>query len=250
MRRRLHSQRGVAYLSLIILVAVIALVGALGVKMGAALQRSAAEQELLFIGAQFADALQSYASATPAGQPPQPPSLKELLKDPRFPTVRRHLRKLFVDPMTGKAEWGIVYASGTTGVLGVYSLSQAKPVKIGNFATRFKSFEGKEHLSDWKFMPELATATLPAADGLSNGVPAAPPATSQPPLVPPAASQPPLAAPASGQALPVPEAAAMPSPAVPEAASMPSPPAPQPVPLAAPPAPEDPPASEPESQEP
>ena len=196
-----RRQRGFTYLSVIILVAVLALVGAAGLKMGSVLQRSAAEQELLDIGAQFSDALQSYASATPAGQPPQPPSLKELLKDPRFPVIRRHLRKLFVDPITGKAEWGIDYVSGTTGVLGVHSLSQAKPVKIGNFETRFRAFEGKEHLSEWKFMAVLATQTRAAADGLGNAVPAAPPATSLPPLVPP---PPPLTAPAPPPEVPPP----------------------------------------------
>ena len=116
---RLPGRRraGFTFISLIILVAIIGLVGATAIKLGAVMQRSAAERELLNIGAQFSDALQSYAKATPPGQPAQPPSLKELLLDPRFPAVRRHLRKIFVDPMTGKAEWGITYVAGTTGVV-------------------------------------------------------------------------------------------------------------------------------------
>ena len=152
MRRPVKRRNGgFTYLSLIILVAIIGLVSASALKLGSVLQRSRAEQELLDIGAAFSDALQSYANATPAGFPPQPPSLKELLKDPRFPTVRRHLRKVFVDPMTGKAEWGITYLGDKAGVLAVYSLSDAKPVKIGNFPQRFQGLAGKQKISEWRF---------------------------------------------------------------------------------------------------
>jgi type II secretory pathway pseudopilin PulG len=152
---------GFTYLSLIILVAIIGLVSASALKLGSVLQRSRAEQELLDIGAAFSDALQSYANATPAGFPPQPPSLKELLKDPRFPTVRRHLRKVFVDPMTGKAEWGISYLGDKVGVLAVYSLSDAKPVKIGNFPQRFQGLAGKQKISEWRFAATGGTLPVP-----------------------------------------------------------------------------------------
>ena len=80
-RPRKRRDGGFTYLSLIILVAIIGLVSASALKLGSVLQRSRAERELLDIGAAFSDALQSYANATPAGFPPQPPSLKELLKD-------------------------------------------------------------------------------------------------------------------------------------------------------------------------
>ena len=158
-------QRGFTYLGLIILVAILGLVGAAGLKMGSLLQRQAVEQELLDIGAQFADALQSYAGATPAGQPQQPPNLAALLRDPRFPQVRRHLRKLYVDPITGRAEWGLLYQPGTNGIIGVHSLSKAVPLKIGNFDVRFAGFEGKAHFSEWHFMVDAQVqATLAAAD--------------------------------------------------------------------------------------
>jgi type II secretory pathway pseudopilin PulG len=196
-------EKGFTYLGLIVTVAIIGLVGAATLKVDALLRRAAAEQELLEIGATFSEALRSYADATPRGQPQlPPPSLQDLLKDPRYPGVRRHLRKIFVDPMTGKAEWGIVYANnpngastvmgtgvgngtgsgagsglgsglgsgagndvgsgarngwgsgmgtGGSGVLAVYSLSQARPLKVANFDARFQNLENKEHISDWKF---------------------------------------------------------------------------------------------------
>lgn len=177
---RARGQHGFTYLGLIILVAIIGLVGAAGAKFGAILQRRAAEQALLDIGAQFSDALRSYADATPAGQPTQPPSLKELLKDPRFPVIHRHLRKLFVDPVTGKAEWGVVYVANQVGVLSVYSLSNAKPIKQGNFDARFPDFDGKAHLSDWRFST--------AGQGALQAAPLPP--VSTPPATPPAANPP------------------------------------------------------------
>lgn len=156
---RLRHEAGFTYVGLIVLVTIIGLVGAATLKADALLRRAAAEEELLEIGAAFSAALTSYAEATPRGQPPQPPSLEELLRDPRFPGVRRHLRKIFVDPITGKAEWGIVWLSkgsgidgaGGSGVVAVYSLSQARPLKQANFDARFQNLENREHLADWKF---------------------------------------------------------------------------------------------------
>lgn len=148
---RLPREAGFTYVGLIVLVAIIGLVGAATLKADALLRRAAAEQELLEIGAAFSEALKSYADATPRGQPTYPPSLQELLKDTRSPAVRRHLRKIFVDPVTGKAEWGIVHAGNDSGVLAVYSLSSAKPLKVANFDARFANLENREHISDWKF---------------------------------------------------------------------------------------------------
>ena len=152
MRHAVCRQRGFTYLGLIILVAVLGLVGAAGLKLGSLLQRQAAEQALLDIGAQFSDALYSYAAATPPGLPQQPESLAELLRDPRVPQLRRHLRKLFVDPMTGRAEWGLLYQPGSHRIIGVHSLSQATPLKTGNFEARFSGLEGKSTLAEWHFV--------------------------------------------------------------------------------------------------
>ena len=192
MHRSARSQRGFTYLGLIVLVAILGLVGAAGLKMGSLLQRQAAEQELLDIGAQFADALQSYAGATPAGQPQQPPTLAALLRDPRFPQVRRHLRKLYVDPITGRPEWGLLYQSGSRGIIGVHSLSSSAPLKVGNFDARFTGFEGKSHLSEWQFVaggpvPPAGLALVPADAGAS-------PALFPPPLPAVPAPEPPATA--------------------------------------------------------
>jgi type II secretory pathway pseudopilin PulG len=177
-------QDGFTYLGLIVLVTVIGLVGAATLKIDSLLRRAAAEEELLGIGAEFSAALASYAAATPKGQLPQPPTLQELLRDPRTPALRRHLRKIFIDPVTGSAEWGIVYVGDRAGVIGVYSLSQAKPLKIGNFDARFVGFDNKQRLSDWKFTAGLASA-IPPADGVAPPQPLLQPQQPQQPVTAP-----------------------------------------------------------------
>ena len=141
-------EAGFTYVGLVVFVAILGLVGTATLKVDSLLRRAAAEQELLEIGAAFSEALRSYAAATPRGFPTAPPTLQDLLKDPRFPGTRRHLRKIFVDPITGKNEWGVLYQGDKVGVLAVYSLSQAQPLKVANFDARFQNFENKEHLSE------------------------------------------------------------------------------------------------------
>lgn len=175
----LRRAAGFTYISLIILLAVIGLAAAATLRLGVTLQRAAAEQALLDIGEEFSNALRSYAAATPQGQPQQPPTLQHLLKDPRFPGTRRHLRKIFVDPMTGKAEWGVVYLGDKVGVVGIYSLSTAKAIKVANFPQRFQAFNGREYVADWKFTRDGQDPPLPKPAG------ALPPLFPPPPTAPP-----------------------------------------------------------------
>ena len=233
--------RGFTYLGLIILLAILALVAAAGLKMGTLLQRAAAEEELLEIGAQFSEALRSYAAATPAGKPPQPPSLQDLLKDPRFPNPRRHLRKIFVDPVTGKAEWGIIWLGDKVGVLGVHSLSDARPLKIANFDIRFLNMENREKISDWRFLIAGGEGGLGALAVPPNSmIGGAAPGSAPPSLFAPAV-------PGSGEAGGKPGAApngggskgAQPPPPVPQESLPPEEPAPEETPPVEPPAEEE-----------
>jgi len=193
-RTVLRRAAGFTYISLVILLAIIGLATAATLRLGVTLQRAATEQALLDIGEEFSNALRSYAAATPQGQPQQPPTLQHLLKDPRFPGTRRHLRKIFVDPMTGKAEWGVVYLGDKVGVVGIYSLSTAKAIKVANFPQRFQAFNGREYVADWKFTRDGQDPPLPK------------PAGALPPLIPP----PPTAPPAPVPPKPVPPAQEMP----------------------------------------
>jgi len=248
--------RGFTYLSVIILVAILGLVAATTVRLGATLQRAAAERELLYIGEQFSDALKSYAAATPQGQPQQPPTMKELLKDPRFPGTRRHLRKIFVDPMTGKPEWGVVSMGEKLGVLGIYSLSTAEPIKVSNFPSRFQSFEGKRKISDWVFtfngQEPPPPGQLPAKPGANPASPmTGSPLTGKPTGTPPdpgtGAGTPVIGTQPSAPLTGTPTPPARPPPAQPAAEPEPEPePTPEPPPEPPPEEPPEPPTEPPE----
>lgn len=146
-------QHGFTYLGLIVLVTIIGLAATAALQVGVIAQRRDAEQQLLQIGREYYEALVRYSNATPAGQSNLPPSVQDLLVDPRFPDLRHHLRKLYIDPMTGHHEWGQVLgvnASGS-GIVGLYSLSEARPIKIDNFEPIFAAFKGKTSYRDWVF---------------------------------------------------------------------------------------------------
>ena len=125
-------QTGGAYLALLIAVFIISLVSATAIQLGAAHGQRNAEEQLLFVGGEFQRALQRYADATPAGLPRSPLSLEELLRDPRYPGVVRHLRQIYTDPFTDNADWGLI--RDTSGrILAVHSRSKLEPLKMANF---------------------------------------------------------------------------------------------------------------------
>lgn len=95
-------QRGFTYLGLLILIAVLSVATLVTLEVGQLASRRQAEDELLFIGQEFEQALRSYMDSTPAGQRPYPASLQDLLKDNRHPRLQRHLRRLYTDPLTGR----------------------------------------------------------------------------------------------------------------------------------------------------
>ena len=86
------------------------------------------EQELLFVGDQFRQAIGRYYEGTPGPAK-------------RYPNPQRYLRKLYTDPMTGKAEWGLMQAP-EGGIMGVYSLSNGVPVKQAGFRYRDRTHQG------------------------------------------------------------------------------------------------------------
>jgi type II secretory pathway pseudopilin PulG len=167
-RSPLTRQQGFTYVGALILVGILSVTAAATLKLGAVTQRRAAEQELLEIGDEFRNAFISYANATPLGMQRTPPSLQELLKDPRYPTPRRHLRKMYIDPISGQENWGTVPAVPGPGIVGVYSMAEGKPIKIGNFDLPFQGFEGKTSYHDWVFAPPpeaIITLTGPPPRG-------------------------------------------------------------------------------------
>ena len=145
-----RRDRGFALAGALVLIAVLgAGMAAYGELASHAAQREK-EQELLFVGNQFRQAIASYYERSPGGAKRYPRKLEDLLEDQRFPMVQRHLRRLYADPMTGAAQWGLV-ESPEGGIMGVHSLSQAAPLKTAGFAVRDSLLEGAGRYSQWHF---------------------------------------------------------------------------------------------------
>ena len=125
-------ERGFTYLWVLLAVALLGLGLAVGVQVFATAQQREQERELLAIGRQFRAAIARYRETrTAAGKQEYPATLDDLLLDRRFPDLRRYLRKEFVDPMTGRAEWGLVRVAGR--IVGVHSVSERMPIKQHRF---------------------------------------------------------------------------------------------------------------------
>lgn len=137
------------------------IVGAMGAGLAAygtihshAAQREK-EAELLFRGAQYRQAIESYYRKAQT----YPRSLDELLADQRYPTPVRHLRRAYADPITGEAAWGLMEAPEGGGIMGVYSTSEAAPIKRGNFARADEHFADAKTYRDWQFFHSPSGAT-------------------------------------------------------------------------------------------
>lgn len=132
------------------------------------------EAELLRIGAEFRQAILSYARSSP-GTPEYPRSLQDLVQDPRFPTIKRHLRRIYADPFTGKADWGLVKMGDS--ILGVHSLAPGKPLKTANLGDDVAAVEEAKSYADWKFAVRPDEGGARPGANVSGGV-------TQPPVMP------------------------------------------------------------------
>jgi type II secretory pathway pseudopilin PulG len=143
------GERGFTYVGLLLAVAIMgAGLAAIGEVASTAAKREK-EAELLFVGDQFARAITQYLASSPGGQQ-YPPTLEDLLADKRYPNVRRHLRRIYPDPMTGRADWVLVRGPGG-GIVGVHSQSMARPLKVANFPKDYQSFANATTYSAWTF---------------------------------------------------------------------------------------------------
>lgn len=197
---------GFTYLGILFAVAIMgAVLAAAGTVWHTAQQREK-ERDLLFVGDQFRNAIGAYYENTKVADnqlKQYPHSLDDLLKDNRFLVTTRWLRKIYIDPMTGKNEWGLVEAPGG-GIMGVHSLSEETPLKTGNFRKVDEEFEGKQHYSEWQFVyrgKTVAGASSGAPVPAVQAVPGAPaiPAPGTAPVQNPAAASAPAPASAALQ---------------------------------------------------
>lgn len=155
-------QGGFTYVSMLFAVAIIgAGLAAVGEVWSQVRQRER-EQELIWVGRQFRDAIALYYLRTPGAVKRYPERLEDLLEDRRYVTTQRYLRRIHVDPVTGTAQWGIVSAP-QGGIMGVYSLSERTPQKKSGFPPVEAAFEGAGRYMDWRFVYIPPTTASPPA---------------------------------------------------------------------------------------
>lgn len=196
--RAMNNSTGFTYIAMLIFVALIgiALAGAGAVWHTASVRDK--ELELLFVGNEFRQAIKQYAENSPGAQQ-YPKSLEELLLDRRHPNVRRYLRRMYVDPMTGEADWGLIRRPDG-GIVGVHSRSGGRPYKVDNFRMEDQEFTGSMSYSQWRFAPGVDTKTRKGAVGeaATSATSASPPDDAIPVVaaVPSAVVSPPAPSPA------------------------------------------------------
>lgn len=155
-RRRRRPEAGFTYLGLLLLLALFGLASAMTLEVVEQSARREAENELAHIGGAFHRAFFAYYTQTPVGAKRYPASLEDLVRDPRYPGVKRHLRQIRVDPLTGKADWGLI-AAPEGGIMGVYSQFEGTPIR-GELAGKFPPLA----------VSPTASAAMPAGSGLSS----------------------------------------------------------------------------------
>ena len=158
---KLNSQQGAVLLMVLVSVVLLGLMAGIAGSSWQTIIQRAKETDLLWKGNQIRRAIGSYYETSHAGgAAPQsfPSELDFLIKDPRFLETRRHLRRLYPDPMTGE-DWEIIKdPSGR--IMGVRSSSEKEPFKQDSFIEENKSFVDQKSYRDWQFIYKSKKKTV------------------------------------------------------------------------------------------
>ncbi len=147
----LKNQQGSVLVFVLVAVTLLGLMAGIAGSSWQTIVTRAKEQELLWRGGQIRQAIGSYyRTAHGGGQLSFPANFEQLLKDPRFAGTKRHLRRHYLDPMTGE-DWDLIKEPNGR-IKGVRSSSQKEPFKKDNFSTENEKLAGKTKYSEWEFI--------------------------------------------------------------------------------------------------
>jgi len=99
---------GFTYLGVLAAIAVMGIGATAASELWAASARRQQLEQLDWVGHQFEQAIRSYYEASPGGWKRFPKTLNDLIEDRRYATVRRHLRRVYVNPLTNAVDWELV----------------------------------------------------------------------------------------------------------------------------------------------
>ncbi|MDR3370145.1 type II secretion system protein [Rhodoferax sp.] len=173
--QRVSQQHGFLLMGILVIMVLAGIALMAAVEFWTVQRQREREQQLLFVGDAYRQAIRHYYFGAPPGSPRKlPTSLNALLDDDRYPMPVHHLRRLYPDPITGKTEWGELRVGDV--IAGVFSLSEVHPIKQAGFSLADASFDGKTSYRDWEFVftqaPGVAGA-MGKVDATSSTSPAA-----------------------------------------------------------------------------
>lgn len=140
------SEAGYTYISVLVMVVGVALAAQSTWIPASTTSKRASEDELIFRGTAYAQAIESYWRADPEN-PSFPSTLEDLLIDPRD-GVTRHIRRLY-EPVFSR-DWTIVQAE-EGGIKGVSPGARIQPLKTANFPAEMIANTESQVYSDWIF---------------------------------------------------------------------------------------------------
>lgn len=155
-----HGARGAILLALLVLLMLAGAALATYTQSWAAARQRDKEEELLFIGRQFQQALESYYLSSPGVAKHLPVKLEQLVEDTRFPQPVRHLRKLYADPIEPATPWGLIRRGPQ--IIGIQSQAAGEPFRRADFGPGLEGFGGATSYAQWQFIFVPRQPTLPA----------------------------------------------------------------------------------------
>jgi type II secretory pathway pseudopilin PulG len=168
-------QRGFMLIGMLIVLSLAALAAVQGGQHLSDKRQRDSEEDLLYVGEQYRQAIESYWRQSPNGVRSLPARLDDLVLDPRFPQPRRHLRKLYADPIAPEVAWGVIKLGNA--VVGVYSQAEGVPFRQAGFSAVQAGFDNAQHYADWRFVFTVpANAPTPTPGQLPGAKPAPSPA--------------------------------------------------------------------------
>lgn len=140
---------GWALLTMLLATALVALSASMALTVHRLERDREREAELLRAGVAIATAIARYRDSPFATAPELPRALGDLIEDRRGPRTLRHLRRIPLDPVTGRAEWGLLREGDR--IVGVHSLAGRPPLRRHGFPPALAAFEKAATLREWRF---------------------------------------------------------------------------------------------------
>jgi hypothetical protein len=150
------SQQGFGYLAVLFIALILAIYSGVAYERLDTIMRRDKEQEWLFVGKQYQQAIASYYNQPPDGVKVLPDSVDELVEDKRFLRAKHHLRKVYLDPMTG-GSW-LLLQNENHKIIGVGSnattpvLQSAKLAELSESLGQSETISASTNYSEIKFI--------------------------------------------------------------------------------------------------